>query len=170
MGVCTLLLTPGLCATGFKEHAVVIQKLVLAVTTGIVEVTLAGAQGTNVEAMQQTISSTMQQAFPHLTRYVPRYSAYRAEQCLTGCRVAMCSQQIRLFVVGLVQGASDLTMLKNILKDFVVQIRQFRNEGDDADAYLEERELQRQMAEAERRRAQQAIPGMLRPEELDDDA
>ena len=54
------------------------------------------------------------------------------------------------------------------MRDFLIQIKEFA--GDDVnDLYLEEREEALRKAAEEKRRTQEAVPGILNPHELPED-
>lgn len=62
---------------------------------------------------------------------------------------------------------NDINRFKLSLRDFLIQLKEF-SAGDNAELYLEEKELEsQQKAEAEREAAMR-IPGMLKPSQLDD--
>ncbi len=62
---------------------------------------------------------------------------------------------------------NDINRFKLALRDFLIQLKEF-SAGDNAELYLEEKELEtQQKAEAERQAAMR-IPGMLKPSQLDD--
>lgn len=67
--------------------------------------------------------------------------------------------------MGVVRGTHDLQILKNTLRDFLVHIRQFSSGEDDIDLQLEAAEAERQLAEAERKRA---VPGLINNNTTDD--
>jgi exportin-1 len=52
------------------------------------------------------------------------------------------------------------------LRDFLVQLKEFS--GDNAELYLEEKELEAQRKALSEREAAMRIPGMLKPSQLED--
>ena len=76
------------------------------------------------------------------------------------------SAQIQAFVIGLHEYHSDINRFKLALRDFLVQLKEFS--GDNADLYLEEKELEAQRKAQAEREAAMRIPGMLKPSQLED--
>ena len=75
--------------------------------------------------------------------------------------------QITNFIKSLFDNTEDLTKFKLILRDFLIQLKEFA--GDNAELFTEDREQAAQDArEAERARASK-VGGLLKPSELDDD-
>lgn len=78
----------------------------------------------------------------------------------------MVSAQIQTFVLSLGEFHSDINRFKLALRDFLVQLKEFS--GDNADLFLEEKELEAQRKAQEEREAAMRIPGMLKPSQLED--
>ena len=78
----------------------------------------------------------------------------------------MVSAQIQTFVLSLGEFHSDINRFKLALRDFLVQLKEFS--GDNADLYLEEKELEAQRKAQEEREAAMRIPGMLKPSQRED--
>ena len=76
------------------------------------------------------------------------------------------SSQIQTFVLSLGEFHSDINRFKLALRDFLVQLKEFS--GDNADLYLEEKELEAQRKAQAEREAAMRIPGMLKPSQLED--
>lgn len=77
-----------------------------------------------------------------------------------------CSVQVEGFVNALCENNNDINRFKLALRDFLIQLKEFS--GDNAELYLEEKELEsQQKAEAERQQAMR-IPGMLKPDQIED--
>ena len=76
------------------------------------------------------------------------------------------SSQIQTFVLSLGEFHSDINRFKLALRDFLVQLKEFS--GDNADLYLEEKELEAQRKAQEEREVAMRIPGMLKPSQLED--
>ena len=91
----------------------------------------------NVQFVQQALAEILKNAFPHLQ-----------------------DPQIRVFVEGLFSFNQDITSLRDHLRDFLVQIREYTGE-DLADLYLEEREGEIRRAQDEKRRHMASEPGMM---------
>lgn len=95
-------------------------------------------------------------------------------QCLSLFLISHCpytlfcfsSKQVEVFVNSLFEHHNDINKFKLALRDFLIQLKEFS--GDNAELFLEEKELESQLkAEAEREAAMR-IPGMLKPSQLDD--
>lgn len=97
----------------------------------------AGASPNNVQFVQQALAEILKNAFPHLQ-----------------------DPQIRVFVEGLFSFNQDITSLRDHLRDFLVQIREYTGE-DLSDLYLEERESEIRRAQDEKRRHMASVPGMM---------
>ena len=76
------------------------------------------------------------------------------------------SSQIQTFVLSLGEFHSAINRFKLALRDFLVQLKEFS--GDNADLYLEEKELEAQRKAQAEREAAMRIPGMLKPSQLED--
>lgn len=76
------------------------------------------------------------------------------------------SAQIQTFVVCLGEFHADINRFKLALRDFLVQLKEFS--GDNAELFLEEKELEAQRKADEERQAAMRIPGMLKPSQLED--
>ncbi|TEB36228.1 hypothetical protein FA13DRAFT_1810834 [Coprinellus micaceus] len=75
--------------------------------------------------------------------------------------------EIQRFTVALQENNSDINHFKLALRDFLIQLKEFSS-GDNAELYLEEKEMeQQQKLEAERQQAMR-IPGMLKPDQIED--
>ncbi|KAK5155746.1 Exportin-1 [Oleoguttula sp. CCFEE 6159] len=75
--------------------------------------------------------------------------------------------QITAFIDGLFQHNSDLTRFKLILRDFLIQLKEFS--GDNAELFAEEREKAVQDAKDQERERAMKVGGLLKPSEIDDD-
>lgn len=77
------------------------------------------------------------------------------------------SSQVQVFVGALSENHNDINRFKLALRDFLIQLKEF-SAGDNAELFLEEKELESQAkAEAERQAAMR-IPGMLKPDQIED--
>ena len=76
------------------------------------------------------------------------------------------SSQIQAFVISLGNLHGDISRFKLALRDFLIQLKEFS--GDNADLFLEEKELEAQQKAQEEREAAMRIPGMLKPSQLED--
>jgi exportin-1 len=133
---------------GLGMHATILAYLFTIVEIGKVTVPLNPAApmpfepSHNVVYVQEYVANLLKTAFPHLT-----------------------DNQIKITVQGMFNLDQDVAAFKEHLRDFLVQIREFTGE-DDSDLYLEEREAALRAAEAEKRRIQMTVPGILNPHEL----
>ncbi|PRD25277.1 UNVERIFIED_CONTAM: Xpo1 [Trichonephila clavipes] len=73
--------------------------------------------------------------------------------------------QIKITVQGFFNLDENIHAFKEHLRDFLVQIREFAGE-DDSDLFLEEREAALLEAQAEKRRIDKSVPGILNPHEI----
>jgi exportin-1 len=74
--------------------------------------------------------------------------------------------QIRNFVLNLAENHSDINRFKLALRDFLVQLKEFS--GDNAELFLEEKELEAQRKAESEREAAMRIPGMLKTSQMED--
>jgi exportin-1 len=71
------------------------------------------------------------------------------------------------FVNALGENHNDINRFKLALRDFLIQLKEF-SAGDNTELFLEEKEAETQRkAEAERQAAMR-IPGMLKPDQIED--
>ncbi|XP_048585879.1 exportin-1 isoform X3 [Nematostella vectensis] len=96
----------------------------------------------NQAYIQEYIANVLRQAFPHLQ-----------------------DAQIKITVQGLFNLNQDISAFKEHLRDFLVQIKEYRSE-DSTDLYLEERETQLKSAEEEKRKVQLSVPGIVNPHDM----
>ncbi|CAJ0961986.1 unnamed protein product, partial [Mesorhabditis belari] len=98
-------------------------------------------QQSNIDFIYMQISTIFMQHFTNLTQ-----------------------DQIRVTIKGFFSFNTDVTQMRNHLRDFLVQIKEFNGE-DTSDLFLEEREQEIQAAQAKKRQ----VPGMINPNELNDE-
>ena len=77
------------------------------------------------------------------------------------------SSQLQVFVVHLGQFHNDLNKFKLTLRDFLIQLKEFS--GDNAELFLEEKELEATLKAESEREAAMRIPGMLKPSQMEDE-
>jgi len=141
-------LTDSSHSAGLNMHATILGHLFTILETGVVKVPLfpGAAEGIQVPDnktfIQGYVANLLKTAFPHLT-----------------------DNQISVTVNGMFACNRDVGLLKEHLRDFLVQIREFTG-ADDSDLYLEEREAMLRQAEAEKRGIQMSVPGILNPHEI----
>ncbi|XP_050304352.1 exportin-1 [Anthonomus grandis grandis] len=122
-------------------HATILAYIFSLVESGKVNCQL-GRTADNVMFIQEFTASLLRTAFPHLT-----------------------DNQIKIMVQGMFNLDQDISAFKEHLRDFLVQIREYTGE-DDSDLFLDEREKALQAAQAEKRRVQLSVPGILNPHEV----
>uniref|UniRef100_A0A1I7X0G7 CRM1_C domain-containing protein n=1 Tax=Heterorhabditis bacteriophora TaxID=37862 RepID=A0A1I7X0G7_HETBA len=76
----------------------------------------------------------------------------------------LTQDQIRVSIKGFFSFNTDIALMRNHLRDFLVQIKEFNGE-DTSDLFLEEREAEIQAAQAKKK----SVPGMVNPNEIDED-
>lgn len=62
----------------------------------------------------------------------------------------------------------DLPTFKTHLRDFLIELKEFSAEDNSA-LYAEEQERERRQREQEAMALRSAVPGMMKPDEIDDD-
>ena len=73
---------------------------------------------------------------------------------------------MQVFVTALIENHNDILRFKLALRDFLIQLKEFS--GDNAELFLEEKELETQQKIDAERQAAMRIPGMLKPDQLED--
>mmetsp|Transcript_23719 Transcript_23719/g.34967 ORF Transcript_23719/g.34967 Transcript_23719/m.34967 type:complete len:193 (+) Transcript_23719:3473-4051(+) len=143
-------MTDRLHKSGFKMHATLLRHMFHLVQMNQVTVPLfdpanAPVGQTNPSFLQSHISNLLITSFPNLTR-----------------------SQVTTFIEGMLDLKMDLPTFKTHLRDFLIQLKEFSGD-DNSGLYSEETEAaaQRQKEELEARR--NAVPGMLKPSEIDND-
>lgn len=79
--------------------------------------------------------------------------------------IPQISAQIRLTVQGLFDLNQNIPAFKEHLRDFMVQIKEYRGE-DVTDLYLDERDQQLKSAQEEKRKVQLSVPGIVNPHDV----
>ena len=77
------------------------------------------------------------------------------------------STHVLTFVNALGENHNDINRFKLALRDFLIQLKEF-SAGDNAELFLEEKEAELQQKAQEEREAAMRIPGMLKPDQLED--
>ncbi|CAG9759763.1 unnamed protein product [Ceutorhynchus assimilis] len=132
-------------SASLATHASILAYIFSLVESGRVNCQL-GPTPDNVLFMKEYTGSLLKSAFPqHLT-----------------------DNQVKVMVQGMFSLNQDVVAFKEHLRDFLVQIREYIGE-DDTDLFLEEREIALQTAQAEKRRIQLSVPGILNPHEIPED-
>lgn len=73
---------------------------------------------------------------------------------------------MQAFITALGENHNDINRFKLALRDFLIQLKEFS--GDNAELFLEEKEAEVQRKQEEERQAAMRIPGMLKPDQLED--
>ena len=100
---------------------------------------------TNQAFLREHVSKLLLASFPNLT-----------------------ATQVRTFVEGMFDLQMDLPTFKTHLRDFLIELKQFSSEDNSA-LYTEEQEQAARQREEAMMRERQAVPGMLKPSEIDND-
>eukprot|EP00252_Welwitschia_mirabilis_P021498 TRINITY_DN552_c0_g1_i7.p1 TRINITY_DN552_c0_g1~~TRINITY_DN552_c0_g1_i7.p1 ORF type:complete len:1076 (+),score=191.44 TRINITY_DN552_c0_g1_i7:303-3530(+) len=133
---------------GFKHHCLILQHLFCLVDSGALTQPLWDIN---------TLGPT---AYPSNTLFVRDYTI----KLLTSSFPNMSLIEVTKFVDGLFSSRNDISLLKNHVRDFLVQSKEFSAQ-DNQDLYAEEAAAQR---ERERQRML-SIPGLVAPTELQDE-
>ncbi|XP_056639839.1 exportin-1 [Diorhabda sublineata] len=128
-------------SSGLSMHATILAYIFSLVEMGGVNCQL-GPNPDNVLYIQEFTATLLKSAFPHLT-----------------------DNQIKITVQGMFNLDQNIPHFKEHLRDFLVQIREYTGE-DDSDLYLDEREKALELAQAEKRRIELSVPGILNPHEV----
>jgi exportin-1 len=143
-------MTDRLHKSGFRMHSTLLRMMFHLVQTNQVTVPLFDpatqpAGQTNPAFLRDHISNLLLTSFPNLTR-----------------------SQVTKFVEGMFDIKMDLPSFKMHLRDFLIQLKEFSTE-DNAGLYGEENEMEAQQREESLRQQRQAVPGLLKPDEIVDD-
>lgn len=115
---------------------------------------------TNNIFLREFCANLLKTAFPHVQPYVfpegSRDDYLRAD-----------SSQVIAFVNALGEYHNDINRFKLALRDFLIQLKEFSS-GDNTELFLEEKEAENQRKADEERQAAMRIPGMLKPDQLED--
>lgn len=65
------------------------------------------------------------------------------------------------------ESTNDLVRFKSAVRDFLIQLKEF-SAGDNAELYIEEKELADKQKAAMQHEAASKIPGMLKPSQIED--
>ncbi|KIO27462.1 hypothetical protein M407DRAFT_190749 [Tulasnella calospora MUT 4182] len=106
--------------------------------------TVADPEMTNPRFLRGYCGSLLKNAFPHLS-----------------------ALQIESFVLLLCEHHGDINKFKLATRDFLIQLKEFA--GDNAELYLEEKELEAQRKAQEEREAAARVPGLLKPSQIKDE-
>lgn len=143
-------MTDRLHKSGFKMHATLLRLMFHLVQMNQVTVPLfdpaAHPPGlTNPAFLRDHISSLLLQSFPNLSK-----------------------AQVSKFVDGALDISMDLPTFKTHLRDFLIELKEF-NAEDNSALFSEEQERERNQQEQAMMAQRSAVPGMLKPSEIDND-
>mmetsp|Transcript_24446 Transcript_24446/g.36925 ORF Transcript_24446/g.36925 Transcript_24446/m.36925 type:complete len:1073 (-) Transcript_24446:298-3516(-) len=143
-------LTDRMHKSGFRMHSTILRMMFHLVQTNQVTVPLFDPATqppgqTNPAFLRDHISNLLSTSFPNLTR-----------------------TQVAKFVEGMFDTNMDLPAFKQHMRDFLVQLKEFSVE-DNSGLFGEEAETEARKREEALRQQRSAVPGLLKPDELDDD-
>ncbi|MCJ1422240.1 Karyopherin transporter [Sticta canariensis] len=134
---------------GFKSQSMLLARMFFFIESGKItepvytpEQALAGTS--NKDFLRNFVGSLLQRAFPNLQ-----------------------VGQIHHFVEGLFLHNMDLAKFKLILRDFLIQLKEFS--GDNSELYAEERDDAQKAAQVAERERLAKVGGLLKPADLDQD-
>lgn len=134
---------------GFKYQSMLLARLFWLVgankISGPIYTSDQAAQGTsNRDFLQNFVANLLSNAFPNLQ-----------------------AAQITNFIKSLFETTEDLVKFKLILRDFLIQLKEFA--GDNAELFQEDREKAAKDAQEAERMRMSKVAGLLKPSELEDD-
>jgi len=143
-------LTDRLHKSGFKMHATLLRVMfhlvqMNQVTMPLFDPATAAPGQTNSVFLRDHISNLLVTSFPNLTK-----------------------SQVSKFVEGMCDLRMDLPTFKTHLRDFLIQLKEFSVE-DNSGLFQEETDLERKHKEEAAMESRNAVPGMLKPSEIDND-
>ncbi|KAF4615334.1 hypothetical protein D9613_003249 [Agrocybe pediades] len=136
--------------SGFKLQSVVLARLYQLIELNVIQTplfdpaTVSDPSMNNVTFLREYTVNLLKNAFPHVS-----------------------NSQVQVFVNALIEQHNDITRFKLALRDFLIQLKEF-SAGDNAELYLEEKELETQQRQEAERQAAMRIPGMLKPSQMED--
>ena len=136
--------------SGFKMHATLLRLMfhlvqMNQVTVPLFDPSTQPAGQTNPAFLREHISSLLITSFPNLTR-----------------------AQVLRFVEGMFDVKMDLPTFKTHLRDFLIQLKEFSTEDNSA-MFSDESNQTKQQQEEALRAQRSAVPGLLKPSEIDND-
>ncbi|KAF9476337.1 hypothetical protein BDN70DRAFT_995761 [Pholiota conissans] len=136
--------------SGFKLQSVLLARMFQLIELNVIQTPLFDTAQvtepgmTNAIYLRQYTANLLKTAFPHVQ-----------------------NSQVTVFVTALTENHNDINRFKLALRDFLIQLKEF-SAGDNAELFLEEKELEAQQKLAAEREAAMRIPGMLKPSQLED--
>ena len=143
-------MTDRLHKSGFKMHATLLRQMfhmvqMNQVTVPLFDLAQQPPGTTNPSFLRDHISNLLISSFPNLTRV-----------------------QVAKFVEGMFDVKMDLPKFKTHLRDFLIELKEFSAEDNSA-LYAEEREKAAREQEQAIMAERSAVPGILKPSEIDND-
>ncbi|KAL6069759.1 Exportin-1 [Balamuthia mandrillaris] len=138
-------LTDAFHKSSFSLQATILARMFHLVESGQVRVPLWDTTTNQDPAMNNSVflrnhmTHLLLTAFPHLSK-----------------------ETVHQFVMGLFERNTDISAFKLLLRDFLVQLKEF-SEQDNSELFLEEKEQQLAEAQSEQLKRDMAIPGMVAP-------
>ncbi|KAH8117546.1 CRM1 C terminal-domain-containing protein [Phellopilus nigrolimitatus] len=135
--------------SGFKLQSVLLARMFQLVETNQIQAplfdptTVPDPSVSNSVFLREYCTNLLKSAFPH-----------------------MQLAQVQAFVISLGELHSDINRFKLSLRDFLIRLKEFS--GDNAELFLEEKEVEAQQKAQEERSAAMRIPGMLKPSQIED--
>ena len=139
--------------SGFKFQAQILAQMCNVVETGAITVPL-------YQPSQVSDPANMTNQ-----RFIKEYLV----QLLLGAFPNLQPNQVTGFAAALFAQRNDMNNFKQQLRDFLVQLKEYSSTGDNADLFLEEKELELEQKRLADMATAQSIPGMLKPHERPDD-
>lgn len=154
-------------STGFKSQSSLLARMFYFVESGkltgpVYTPEQAPAGTSNKDFLRSFIATLLQNAFTNLQPSVPLRVLLRFP-LLNLCNRA----QIHSFVESLFNLNTDITKFKLLLRDFLIQLKEFS--GDNTELFAEDREDALQAANAAERAEKAKVGGLLKPADLDQD-
>ncbi|KAF9466324.1 CRM1 C terminal-domain-containing protein [Collybia nuda] len=131
--------------SGFKLQSVLLARMFQLVEMNVIQTPLFDPnQTSNAAVLREYCANLLKTAFPHVQ-----------------------SSQVQAFVNALGENHNDINRFKLALRDFLIQLKEF-SAGDNTELFLEEKEAESQRQAEEERQAAMRIPGMLKPDQIED--
>lgn len=122
----------------------------------------APAGTSNKDFLSSFISTLLQNAFSNLQPYV----LYLPTTIQLNANLKLRAQ-IQNFVEALFTLNTDLSRFKLMLRDFLIQLKEFS--GDNSELFAEDREAAQEAANVAEREQKSKVGGLLKPADLDQD-
>ncbi|KAF8638831.1 hypothetical protein AX17_001889 [Amanita inopinata Kibby_2008] len=136
--------------SGFKLQSALLARMFQLVETNLIQSPLFDLNQmpdpniTNAVFLRQFCANLLKTAFPHVQ-----------------------PSHVASFVAALGEYHNDINRFKLALRDFLIQLKEFSG-SDNTELFLEEKEAESQRKAEEERQAAMRIPGMLKPDQIED--